>query len=55
MRFGWTAWTVVTLLLYLAFHEIATWQRGYEAVGGELLLAVVPLALAVMLRLERGM
>lgn len=38
----------VGVILTVAFHGVATAQRGYEAVGGEFLFMLTPLWVAVV-------
>lgn len=34
--------TIVVIVIYNAAHNVATAQRGYQAVGGEIFLLVIP-------------
>lgn len=36
-------WILCGAAIYIVLHMVATWQRGYEAVGGEAFALVVPL------------
>ena len=40
--FWWVKWTAIAIVLYLAARSRATAWRGYEAVGGELLILGLP-------------
>lgn len=42
------AWISGGVAAYVVLHAIATWQRGYEAVGGEAFAIVVPIFAAVI-------
>ena len=35
--------TAATVIVYLLAHEAATFERGYEAIGGEVLAFTIPL------------
>ena len=35
--------TAMGLAMYLVLHEVATVQRGYEAIGGEIFFLLLPL------------
>ena len=41
--FWWIKWTAIAVVLYLAARSRATAWRGYEAVGGELLILGLPM------------
>ena len=36
----------LSVALWVVFHGLATWERGYEAIGGELLVAAMPIIAA---------
>ncbi len=38
----------LSILLYFIIHYIATLQRGYEAIGGEILALQIPVLIYVM-------
>lgn len=34
--------TAATIAAYIAAHEFATFERGYEAIGGEMFIPLLP-------------
>lgn len=40
---GFSAWSAVGAALFVAANALATFQRGYWAVGGEAFLLLLPL------------
>lgn len=43
MALWWVRWTAIAVALYLAARSHANAWRGYEAVGGELLILGLPI------------
>lgn len=44
--------TIITFLVYAYCHKLATIERGYEAIGGELFAFCIPFAVWVAPKLK---
>lgn len=46
--------TIITILIYVYCHKLATIERGYEAIGGEMFAFLIPFALWMKSSWKRG-